>query len=71
VPASNSLADRESSCTGPPACGSAVPGDCLAAKLPPGNVHGADGWEELLLPESERQAHGKEVTFRGPRVVEE
>ncbi len=26
-------------------------GDCLAAKLRPGNVHSADGWEELLLPE--------------------
>jgi hypothetical protein len=29
-------------------------GDCLAAKLRPGNVHSADGWEELLLPEIER-----------------
>src|SRR5216683_1069045 len=25
--------------------------DCLAAKLRPGNVHSAEGWEELLLPE--------------------
>ncbi len=41
-------------------------GDCLAAKLRPGNVHSADGWEELLLPEIERQqAQGKEVIFRG------
>ena len=41
-------------------------GDCLAAKLRPGNVHSADGWEELLLPEIERQqAQGKEVAFRG------
>jgi hypothetical protein len=41
-------------------------GDCLAAKLRPGNVHSADGWEELLLPEIDRQqAQGKEVTFRG------
>jgi len=41
-------------------------GDCLAAKLRPGNVHSADGWEELLLPEIERQQTlGKEVTFRG------
>src|SRR5271163_5345439 len=41
-------------------------GDCLAAKLRPGNVHSADGWEELLLPEIERQqARGKEVVFRG------
>ncbi len=41
-------------------------GDCLAAKLRPGNVHSADGWEDLLLPEIERQqAKGKEVAFRG------
>jgi hypothetical protein len=40
--------------------------DCLAAKLRPGNVHTADGWEELLLPEVDRQmAQGKEVAFRG------
>ena len=25
-------------------------GDCLAAKLRPGNVHSAEDWEELLLP---------------------
>jgi hypothetical protein len=30
-------------------------GDYLAAKLRPGNVHSADDWEELLLPEIERQ----------------
>ena len=29
-------------------------GDCLAAKLWPGNVHSADDWEELLLPEIAR-----------------
>jgi len=41
-------------------------GDCLAAKLRPGNVHSAEGWEELLLPEIERQPQmGKEVAFRG------
>jgi hypothetical protein len=41
-------------------------GDCLAAKLRPGNVHSAEGWEALLLPEIERQqAQGKEVAFRG------
>ena len=40
-------------------------GDCLTAKLRPGNVHSADGWEELLLPEIERQQTlGKEVVFR-------
>jgi hypothetical protein len=25
-------------------------GDCLAAKLRPGNVDSADGWDEVLLP---------------------
>ena len=40
-------------------------GDCLAAKLRPGNVHSAEGWEELLLPEIERQQRrGKDVVFR-------
>jgi hypothetical protein len=40
-------------------------GDCLAAKLRPGNVHSADGWEELLLPEIERQQRmGKEIACR-------
>jgi hypothetical protein len=40
-------------------------GDCLAGKLRPGNVHSAEGWDELLLPEIERQQdQGKEVVFR-------
>ena len=26
-------------------------GDCLAAKLRSGNVHSAEDWDELLLPE--------------------
>jgi hypothetical protein len=40
-------------------------GDCLAAKLRPANVHSADGWEDMLLPEIERQQKaGKEVVFR-------
>ena len=40
-------------------------GDCLAAKLRPGNVHSAEDWDVLLLPEVERQqAEGKQVTFR-------
>jgi len=40
-------------------------GDCLGAKLRPGNVHSADDWQELLLPEIERQQKlGKEVVFR-------
>jgi len=34
-------------------------------KLRPGNVHSAEGWEELLLPEIERQQRlGREVVFR-------
>ncbi|MGH9339107.1 MAG: IS1380 family transposase [Acidobacteriota bacterium] len=40
-------------------------GDCLAAKLRPGNVHSAEGWEELLLPEIEWQQNlRKQVVFR-------
>jgi hypothetical protein len=40
-------------------------GDCLAAKLRAGNVSSAEDWDELLLPEIERQqAEGKRVTFR-------
>jgi hypothetical protein len=40
-------------------------GDCLAAKLRPGNVHSTEAWEEVLLPEVERQQElGKEVVFR-------
>ena len=40
-------------------------GDCLAAKLRPGNVHSADDWEEVLLPEIERQhKRDKEVVVR-------
>ena len=42
-----------------------APDDCLAAKLRPGTVHSAEDWEELLLPEIERQQKlGKEVVFR-------
>ena len=40
-------------------------GDCMAAKLRPGNVHSAEDWAELLLPEIERQQKlNKEVVFR-------
>jgi hypothetical protein len=40
-------------------------GDCLAARLRPGNVHSADGWEAMLLPEIERQQKAdREVVFR-------
>ena len=30
-------------------------GDCLAARLRPDNVHSAEDWEDVLLPEVERQ----------------
>ena len=36
-------------------------GDCLAAKLRPGHVHGADGWDEVLLPAIDR-LQGREHT---------
>jgi hypothetical protein len=40
-------------------------GDGLRAKLRPGNAHSAEGWEELLLPEMDRQQkQGKQVAFR-------
>ena len=40
-------------------------GDCLAATLRPGNVHSADDWDDLLLPEIDRQqAAGKRVALR-------
>ena len=40
-------------------------GDCVAAKLRPGNVPSADDWEELLVPEIDRQqAEGQRVAFR-------
>ena len=40
-------------------------GNCLAAKLRSGNVHSADDWDELLVPEIERQqAVGRRVAFR-------
>ena len=40
-------------------------GDCLAVKLRPGNVHSAEHWDEVLLPEIERQQkQGKDVVVR-------
>ena len=40
-------------------------GDCLAAKLRPGNVHSAEDWDDVLLPEIERlQQQGKDVVVR-------
>jgi hypothetical protein len=40
-------------------------GDCLAATLRPGNVHSADGWDEVLLPVIDRlQGRGQTVVVR-------
>jgi Transposase DDE domain group 1 len=40
-------------------------GDCLAAKLRPGNVHSADGWDEVLLPVvDQHRAQGHTVVVR-------
>ncbi len=40
-------------------------GDCLGAKLRPGNVHSAEDWDGVFLPEIERQQEpGKKVVFR-------
>jgi hypothetical protein len=40
-------------------------GDCLGARLRPGNVHSAEDWDEVLLREIEhQQSMGKEVVFR-------
>jgi hypothetical protein len=41
-------------------------GDCLAAKLRPGNVHSADDWEDMLLPEIERQQKLARMSCSGP-----
>ena len=44
-------------------------GDCLVAKLRPGNVQSAESWDELLLPEIVRQQNqGTEVVFRADAV---
>ncbi len=40
-------------------------GDCLAVTLRSGNVHSADDWDRVLLPEIERQQkQGKDVVVR-------
>jgi hypothetical protein len=40
-------------------------GDCLAAKLRPGNVHSADGWDAVLLPVLDRyRRRGQTVVVR-------
>ena len=41
-------------------------GDCEGATLRPGNVHSADGWQELLEPVVKRyQRKGRRLLFRG------
>jgi hypothetical protein len=43
-------------------------GDCLAAKLRPGNVHSAEGWDEVLLPIVDRyRRRGRTVVVRTQR----
>ena len=40
-------------------------GDCLAVKLRPGNVHSAEDWDWVLLPEvKRRQEQGKDLVVR-------
>src|SRR5260370_18166697 len=40
-------------------------GDCLAAQLRPGNVHSADGWDDVLLPIIDRyRAQGQTIVVR-------
>jgi hypothetical protein len=40
-------------------------GDCLAVKLRPGNVHSAEHWDDVLLPEIDRQQkQGRDVVVR-------
>ena len=44
-------------------------GDCLAASLRPGNVPSADDWDDLLMPEIDRQqGAGRRVAFLEPAV---
>jgi len=40
-------------------------GDCLAVKLRPGHLHSAEDWDQVLLPELERQQkQGRDVVVR-------
>src|SRR5207253_10955716 len=40
-------------------------GDCPAVKLRPGSVHSAEHWDDVLLPEIERQQkQGRDVIVR-------
>jgi hypothetical protein len=43
-------------------------GDCLAAKLRPGNVHSADGWEDMLCP-PDRPRQGYKPSEGGRRRI--
>src|SRR5262245_40386776 len=54
-----------------------VAADCLAAKLRPGNVHSAEGWEEVLLPIVDRyrrcptEGRGRgDAAFARPEIYE-
>ena len=47
------------------------PGDCVAGTLRPGNVHSADDWDDLLVPEIERQqVAGTRVAFAKPEIYD-
>lgn len=52
-------------------------GDCVAAKLRPGNVHSAEGWDEVLLPLIDRYRRSRQrvvvradAAFARPQVYE-
>jgi len=52
-------------------------GDCLAAKLRPGNVHSADGWADVLLPLIDRYRRRRQTVvvradaaFARPEIYE-
>jgi len=52
-------------------------GDCLAAKLRPGNVHSAEGWDEILLPIIDRYRRRRrrvvgraDAAFARPEIYE-
>ena len=54
-----------------------VEGDCLAAKLRPGNVHSAEGWDEVLLPIVDRYRRRRQTVvvradaaFARPEIYE-
>ena len=44
-------------------------GDCLAATLRPGNVHSADGWEDVLLPASKPSSSEPTRPLPSPRCT--